>query len=200
MKINRSGQYLLTGSANIQSLPNVQESLAGRVAKIRLRPLSQGEQQQKKPTFLKRAFAQSFTTNHSHYDRNAILKMAIKGGFPEALKLSDRNRKSWHLDYLDALLERDLKDIAKIHRKEAMRELVAVLAAWSSKFMDISGIGAGLSIRRPTIESYMNALETLYLVERVRPWTKTDYDRVGKQSKLFMADGGLMASHSWLAH
>jgi predicted AAA+ superfamily ATPase len=191
---NRSGQYLLTGSANIQSLPNVQESLAGRVAKIRLRPLSQGEQQQKKPTFLKRAFAQSFTTNHSHYDRNAILKMAIKGGFPEALKLSDRNRKSWHLDYLDALLERDLKDIAKIHRKEAMRELVAVLAAWSSKFMDISGIGAGLSIRRPTIESYMNALETLYLVERVRPWTKTDYDRVGKQSKLFMADGGLMAS------
>ena len=66
--------------------------------------------------------------------------------------------------------------------------------AWSSKFMDISGIGAGLAIRRPTIESYMNALETLYLVERVRPWTKTDYDRVGKQSKLFMADGGLMAS------
>ena len=75
-----------------------------------------------------------------------------------------------------------------------MRELVHTLAAWSGKFMDLSAIGSGLSIRRPTIESYINALETLYLIERVYPWTKTDYSRVGKQSKLFMVDSGLMAS------
>ena len=40
---NRAGQYLLTGSANITTLPTVQESLAGRIRKIRLRTLSQGE-------------------------------------------------------------------------------------------------------------------------------------------------------------
>ena len=34
------GQFLLTGSANIPSLPGVQESLAGRIRKIRLRPLN----------------------------------------------------------------------------------------------------------------------------------------------------------------
>jgi predicted AAA+ superfamily ATPase len=75
-----------------------------------------------------------------------------------------------------------------------MRDLVRTLAAWSGKFMDLSAIGSGLSIRRPTIESYINALETLYLIERVYPWTKTDYARVGKQSRLFMVDSGLMAS------
>ena len=75
-----------------------------------------------------------------------------------------------------------------------MRELVNILASWSGKFMDISAIGTGLSIQRTTIESYINALEALFLVERVHPWTKTDYARVGKQSKLFMADSGLMAS------
>lgn len=42
---NRPGQYLLTGSANIQSLPGAQESLAGRAGRISLRPLAQGEQQ-----------------------------------------------------------------------------------------------------------------------------------------------------------
>jgi len=192
---SRPGQYLLTGSANIQSLPNVQESLAGRVSKVRLRPLSQGEQRKKKPTFLERAFSQSFGIEPIHHDRDAVLEMALQGGFPEVLTLrSGRERKSWHMDYIEALLERDLRDIAKIQRKDSMRELVGVLAAWSSKFMDIAAIGAGLSIRRPTIESYLNALETMYLVERVRPWTKTDYDRVGKQTKLFMTDCGLMAS------
>lgn len=87
-----------------------------------------------------------------------------------------------------------MQEISRINRQDAMKELLRVLAAWSGKYMDISAIGSGLSIRRPTVESYINALESLYLVERVRPWTKTDYERVGKHSKLFMTDSGLMAS------
>jgi predicted AAA+ superfamily ATPase len=50
-----------------------------------------------------------------------------------------------------------LTDIAKSQRLDAMRSLIGVLAAWSGKFMYISAIGSGLSIRRPTIESYLNA-------------------------------------------
>lgn len=189
-----SGQYLLTGSTNIQSLPTVSESLAGRIAKIRLRPLAQGEIQRTAPSFFDSAFNQSFSSGNTNYDRDAILEIAFRGGFPEPMLLQDRARKRWHTDYVNAILERDLKEIARIHRKNAMRELVRTLAAWSGKFMDLSAIGSGLSIQRSTIESYINALETLYLVERVYPWTKTDYARVGKQSKLFMVDSGLMTS------
>ena len=190
----RQGQYLLTGSADIQSLPTVRESLAGRIAKIRLRPLTQGEIKKIGPRFIESAFNLSFTRKHTHYDRDALLETALRGGFPEPMVLQGRGRKRWHTDYIDAILERDLREIAKIHRKNSMRELVNILCAWSGKFMDLSAIGSGLSIKRPTIESYINALETLYLVERVYPWTKTDYARVGKQSKLFMVDSGLMAS------
>lgn len=190
----RSGQYLLTGSTNIQSHPAVKESLAGRIAKIRLRPLTQGEIKKTSPDFLGAAFKQSFKGCDPQYDRDALLEIAFRGGFPEAIKLESHARKRWHLDYIEAILQRDLKEIARIQRKNAMRELVNVLAAWSGKFIDLSAIGSGLSIHRPTIESYMNALESLYLVERVEPWLKTDYARVGKQSKLFMADSGLMAS------
>lgn len=190
----RPGQYLLTGSTNIQSLPSVSESLAGRIAKIRLRPLSQGEMRKTVPIFIDSAFKQSFPPSRTRHDRDDILEMAFRGGFPEPVLLQDRGRKRWHIDYIDAILERDLKEITRIHRKNAMRELVAILAAWSGKFMDLSAIGSGLSIQRPTLESYINALDALYIVERVYPWTKTDYARVGKQSRLFMADSGLMAS------
>ena len=48
----RPGQFLLTGSVNIQSLPSVQESLAGRIGKIRLRPFTQGELAKKQPRFI----------------------------------------------------------------------------------------------------------------------------------------------------
>lgn len=190
----RPGQFLLTGSANIQSLPGVTESLAGRVSKIRLRPLSEGEILGKNPLFLKHAFSQSFNYQWDVYDRNNILDVAFRGGFPEAVMLEGRQRILWHRDYLEALLERDLKDIINIKRQGSMKELLSVLAAWSGKFMDIASIGTSLAIQRPTIESYINALEALYLVERLAPWTKTDYDRVGKHPKIFMTDSGLMAS------
>ena len=189
------GQFLLTGSANIQALPSTNESLAGRIANIRLRTLTEGEIRETKPQFLEKAFKQGFKRqNWENYDRNAVLEIAFRGGFPEIIESSARSRRRWHRDYIRALLERDLKEIAKIHRHDAMRELVNTLAAWSSKYMDIAAIGGNLAIRRPTLESYINTLEILYLVERVHPWTKTDYGRVGKQKKLFMTDTGLMTS------
>lgn len=188
------GQYLLTGSADIQTLPTTQESLAGRVSKIRLRSLSQGELQGSSPNFLTHAFNQSFDFDWNFHEKGAIIDMAFRGGFPEALTLEGNNRKKWHRDYMEALLARDLRDVAKIHRYDAMAELVKVVVSWSSKYMDVSAISAGLSIHRPTVATYIHALEALYIVERVPPWTKTDYARVGKQAKLFMADSGLMSS------
>jgi len=66
--------------------------------------------------------------------------------------------------------------------------------AWSSKLMDISSISSGLAIKRPTVESYINALQALYLIEEVQPWSESDYARIAKHSKLFMTDCGLMSS------
>ena len=47
------GQYLVTGSANIKTLPTVTESLAGRMGTVRLRPLAHGEIAGNSPMFLK---------------------------------------------------------------------------------------------------------------------------------------------------
>lgn len=190
----RAGQYVLTGSVNIQSSPGVRESLAGRIRKIRLRTLTQGEILGASPDFLDRAFKRDFRQPGSVYNRKTMLDISFRGGFPEALQLTDLGRKLWHQNYVNALMERELRDIARIQRLDAMNNLVLTLASWSGRFMDISSIGAKLSISRPTIETYINALESMYLIERLRPWTPTDYMRAGKRSKLFMTDSGLMSS------
>lgn len=190
----RAGQYLLTGSTNIQALPGVQESLAGRITKLRLRPLTQGEQQKAVPDFIDNAFSNHLSVPVKYFDKDALIKIACTGGFPEALLLEGRRRKRWHMDYVNAILEHDLKEITNIHRLDQMQELVKILAAWSSKFMNMVQIGSRLSLKSQALNAYINALEALYLIERVKPWTHTDYDRVGKHDKLFMADSGLMAS------
>jgi predicted AAA+ superfamily ATPase len=194
-KDNRPGQYLLTGSANIQTLPGVSESLAGRVKNIRLRPLAVGEILGKRHSFLERAFTADFPAKVPGYDKEAMIDLAFRGGYPEAVRIGDgQDRKEWHKDYVSSLIERDLKDIINIRRQASLRELAKVLASWSAKFMDVAGICASLSVSKATVESYMNALISLYLFDRVPSWLRTDYDRIGRRPKFYAADTGLMAS------
>lgn len=188
------GQFLLTGSADIQSLPGVFESLAGRIKNIHLRTFAQGEILEKAPNFLHSLFNANFASQIPGYDKTAILQIALRGGYPEAVRLTHNESKDWHLDYIDTLLTRDLKIITNIRRRDSMQDLMETLAAWSSKFIDTTSICGKLALTRATFDSYLNALKALYLFEDLRSWVKTDYDRVGRRDKLFITDTGIMAS------
>lgn len=192
---NRPGQYLLTGSANINSLPEVTESMAGRVKNIRLRPLTQGEILNKNPAFLKLAFSIDFPKQIKGFNKKTIFELAFRGGFPEAIRQENqKDRIDWHKDYISTLLKNDLKDVANISRQDTLKDLISILASWSGKFMDLSPICSSLGLSRPTVVSYINALETLYLFDRVAPWIKTDYDRVSRSHKHYSCDTGFMTA------
>ena len=191
----RPGQYLITGSANIQNLAQIDDSLAGRIKHIRLRPLSVGEICGTTPSFLQRAFAGEFPVQIKGFDKETIITMAIRGGYPEVLRFENTNEcKEWHRDYLNSLIQKDLYDIENIRRIDAVRDLVKICAAWSGKYMEKSKLAGALEVTRPTLDSYFNALETLFIFERVMPWIKTDYELAGKRTKIYMTDTGLMTS------
>lgn len=188
------GQFLLTGSANLNALPSVQESLAGRVKKIRLRTLTQTEIEGNQGDFLKNAFEQTFATPAIAKSKADILKYCFRGGYPEVLNLSQRQRQSWHEDYVQALLERDLRDVAKIRNVGAMYELVKVLCSWTGKFINMNELASHLSINYLSLDTYIRALEALFIVERLEPWMKIDYQRIGRRPKFFINDTGLVCS------
>jgi predicted AAA+ superfamily ATPase len=56
----RAGRFLLTGSANILTLPQVSESLAGGMEIVSLLPLSRAEIRGREPGFRKAAFDSRF--------------------------------------------------------------------------------------------------------------------------------------------
>nr|WP_217895341.1 AAA family ATPase [Sphingomonas sp. CDS-1] len=109
----RPGRFLLTGSANVLTLPRVADSLAGRMETIRMLPLACAEIEGKSPTFLDR-----LSGGKLHGDRDAIIgddlvRLALLGGFPEGIsRASERRRQDWTHSYLTSVLTRDLRDIA----------------------------------------------------------------------------------------
>jgi len=194
-KNKRPGQFLITGSTNLQTCAKIDDSLAGRIKHIRLRPLTVGETLGIKPAFLQRVFSGEFPVQIKGYDKEAIFDLSFCGGYPEALRIGDSgDRKEWHKDYLESLILKDLYDIENVRRLDTVKELVKILAGWSSKYMDKSKISASLEVARSTLDVFSNALESLFIFERVNPWVKTDYELVGKKSKIYMTDTGLMTS------
>ena len=188
------GQYLITGSTNLKARPGIVESLAGRMRTIRLRTLSQGEVLGLRPTFLEDAFEGRFRKPSVPLKRGDLVEMAFRGGYPEAMALPERNRSGWHRDYLETLLERDVRDVTEIRNLPALRRMAVGLAGRSSKFLDKSEFATAYGVSRPTVDTYVAALESLYLFDQIPPWTPGDYDRAVRNPKWFAADTGTMAA------
>ncbi|MFI3242471.1 MAG: ATP-binding protein [Alphaproteobacteria bacterium] len=191
---NSPGQFVLTGSADVMALPEVKESLAGRVKNLKLRGLTQGEIEAKQPNFVEKVLKKDLSSQIRGFSKKDVLQRALRGGYPEAIIKSEKERREWYKDYVISLLTHDLKDISNIKRHDELKKVLYTLSAWSSKYMDISGICSKCGLSKPTLNEYMGLIEKLYLCERVYPWTKSDYDRVGRTEKIFITDTGLMSS------
>ena len=193
-KNRRPGQYVITGSSDIYSAPESDESLAGRVKNMRMRTFTQGEIQGVEPTFLGRLFANDYESRYSGCDKRMVLDVAFRGGYPEVVGLSPQDRREWFQDYVKSLFSKDIKDDERIRRQRALHDLLKAVAAWSSKFVDSDALQAACGLSRTTYREYLGVLERYYLCECVEAWTGTDYARVGKRPKWYMCDTGLMAA------
>ena len=193
-KDTRYGQFLITGSVNIQASPTVRESLAGRVKYVRLRPLTQGEILGNSPTFLTRLINKNFIDN-TGYDKRQCLRLIFDGGYPEVLSFDSRREKnSWYKDYVKTILEHDLKEISNITRFDNLKKIIEVIASYSSKFIDKTSLSTNCGVSTQAVDNYITVLENTYLIDKLHPWLKTDYERVNKRSKYFVTDTGLMSS------
>lgn len=191
---NATGQFILTGSVDIKSKPEIKESLAGRVKNIRLRTLTEGEINGTMPRFLDRLFSNDFPDQIRGCSKDKILEIALRGGYPEIIRLDKVDRKDWYRDYLNTLLQHDLRSLSNIRRVLQLERLVQIVAAFSSKYINIDSICSALELSKNTIYSYLNLLEGLYLCERVPAWIKRDYQNVVKKDKFYFSDTGLMSS------
>ena len=193
-KNRRPGQYVITGSSDIYSAPESDESLAGRVKNMRMRTFTQGEIQGVEPTFLGRLFANDYESRYPGCDKRMVLDVAFRGGYPEVVGLSPQDRREWFQDYVKSLFSKDIKDDERIRRQRALHDLLKAVAAWSSKFVDSDALQAACGLSRTTYREYLGVLERYYLCECVEAWTGTDYARVGKRPKWYTCDTGLMAA------
>ena len=191
----RPGRFLLTGSANIMTIPRVADSLAGRMEVINLLPLARSEIIGKRSTFLDKAFTGGIPSVEHAILGDDLIEIVLTGGYPEAVARTRwTRRQDWYHGYVDAIVQRDVRDIAQIEQLAIMPRLLNIMAEYSGQLVNYSGIGSQINLNHVTTRKYLGIFENLFLVRTLQPWFSNKLKRLTKSPKLHFLDAGLLAA------
>lgn len=188
----RPGRFLLTGSANVLLLPTLADSLAGRMEILRLHPLAQSEMAGVEPTFVDSLFGRGFKARPYERLGKELIRRIVAGGYPAALaRTTPRRRATWYRDYIETLVQRDVRDLARIASLDALPRLLTLAAGQTARLLNVSDLAAPFQVSRPTIREYVTLLERIFLLEELPPWHSNRLSRLIKTPKLHLTDTGV---------
>lgn len=189
------GRFLLTGSANLMTLPQIADSLAGRMETLRLLPLAQAELRGRASAFLERAFGGVAPQARYAIIGEALVEAVLAGGYPEALaRRGWTRRQDWALNYIDAIVQRDVRDVAAIDNLDRMPRLLRALAVHAGQLVNHAAVGAAVGLNHVTTASYTGVFDQLYLIRTLPAWHNNALKRLTKTPKLHFVDTGLLAA------
>lgn len=191
----RPGRFLLTGSANLMTLPTVADSLAGRMETLSLLPLSQSEIEGRTANWIDSAFSGRILQAEALALGDKLVERVIRGGYPEAIsRPSVRRRVAWARQYIEAIIRRDVRDVASIEKLDQLPRFLYMLAQTAGQMCNYTQLGGQVGLDGKTVSRYVGVFEQMYLLRRLAVWSRNRLNRVVKTPKMQFIDSGLLAT------
>ena len=170
------GDFVLTGSAQLDLVAGITQTLAGRVARVELLPLSASE------------------LDAANALPNTLTQMLFQGGYP-ALYSRDVAPQDWFSNYMATYVERDIRQLIHVRELGQFQTFVKMCAARTGQLLNLTSLGADCGISAVTAKQWLTVLEASYIVALLRPHHNNYGKRLVKTPKLYFLDSGLAA---WL--
>lgn len=170
------GDFVLTGSAQFDLLAGITQSLAGRVGRVELLPLSAAE------------------LSAGGLLPASLGQALLQGGYPA---LYDRpvSPADWFANYVASYVERDVRQLVAVRDLSTFQTFVRMCAARTGQLLNLASLGADCGISAVTARHWLTVLESSYVVTLLRPHHRNLGKRLVKTPKLYFLDAGLAA---WL--
>ncbi len=175
------GRFLLTGSASPQT--RSLHSGAGRIVRLRMRPLSLAERTVAQPTV---SLSELLSGSRPTLRGTCLMRLedyareVVAGGFPALRPLSEAVRKVALDSYLERVVDRDVPEAGQtIRRPDALRRWLTAYAAatgTTATFETIRDAATGGSANKPaktTVITYRDVLERIWVLDPIEAWLPT---------------------------
>lgn len=191
---DRKGRrFILTGSADVMTIPKVADSLAGRIEVHNLWPLSQGEIRGHQSDFLKTLTAKDGKFKNSKPSWLDIMDAIRAGGYPEAvLRKTEARRSKWFEAYMNAVLQKDIRELANIEGLTQIPNILQLIATRVGSTLNMSDIARLSGVKNTTLQRYMALLEHVFLILKIPAWTPNLEGQFVKSPKVYLNDTGLL--------
>ena len=171
----KKGKFILTGSHNYLLQEKVSQSLAGRVAMLRLLPFSMQEL----------ADAGKLPAD--------IHKILFKGFYPRLF--SSRVQPSdWYPAYIETYMQRDVREIKNIPNLNYFQKFLHLLAGRHGQQLNLTSLATEVGVVHNTISSWISILEASYVIYLLKPHFNNFNKRITKTPKIYFYDSGLVCS------
>lgn len=168
-KRQKMGMYVLTGSHQMELHSATAQSLAGRVAIIKLLPLSL-EELQKHP--------------------RTIDEMLYEGFYPRIVT-QKLNPVQAYGAYVETYLEKDLRQMTQIKNLSTFQKFLKLCAGRVGQLLNIDQLGNDAGVSSTTIRHWISALEASFIITLVRPYFRNVSKRLTKSPKIYFHDVGI---------
>lgn len=209
-KRGEKGQFILTGSST-PVLKGVIHSGAGRIATIKMRPMSLFESKESCGLVsLEGIFNGNFSEGLvEEPSLEELIHLVVRGGWPAALSFSERQSEELTKSYMEAIIHHDVFRLEGINRDtDKMIRLLKSLARNESTTVSISALKKDIldyeqeTIDEDTIASYLSVFERLFLIENQSAFSTNIRSsvRVKKSDKRHFVDPSLAAAMLGVTH
>ena len=169
---DQRARFLLLGSASLDLVKGVSESLAGRIG------------------FVDLAGFQLREIGMENRD-----KLWINGGFPRSfLSDSDENSRQWRENFIRTFLERDIPQLGISVAAETLRRFWTMVAHYHGQVWNAAEFARSLGTSENTARKYLDIMAGAYMVRILPPWFENLKKRQVKAPKIYVRDTGLLHS------
>jgi uncharacterized protein len=162
---------LVTGSARLDVYKQGGDSLLGRYHYWRLHPFTLDEY----PAGIDQA--------------EVFSRLMRLGGFPEPFVANDeREARRWRNARLDRVLQEDIRDLESIKNIQTLRLMVDLLRQRVGGMVVLSNLALDLQISPNTAKAWLQALERMYVLFTVYPFTQASSRAIQKPPKVYFYD------------
>ena len=166
-------RILATGSSTLAATGKFRDSLAGRKAAIHLYPVLWEE------------CADPFGTP-------GLDRRLLHGGLPDAL-LAERKPEAFFAEWIDSFYARDILELFTIRNRQGFLSLLRLLLRWSGGQLDYTRLSRLTELSRPTVKSYLEALQIAHAVHLLRPFHGGGGREIVSRPKCYAFDTGFVA-------
>ncbi len=167
----QKGQFILTGSKYVSMLSQVAQSLAGRVAILKLLPLTIGE----------------ISNLGIAYKTDDY----IVNGFYPGIYSEELNPAKAYRNYYETYLECDIRRLLQVKDLIYFQRFVKLCVGRTGQLLNASSLANEVGVSSMTIQSWLSALQATFIVFLVQPWSANINKRMVKTPKLYFYDVGL---------